>query len=975
MKKTWIFLVLTVLLIAALAVPAMAATSGTSCACGEVSEGTCSTCGTPAYEWKPLESTDLTESGAYYLTEDMTIPGGFTIKDNINVVIDLNGKTVTSAKGGKGNRDGIIDFYQTGNTGSATGAAVGATATFINGGMHVAAASGVGTLARMYTNNTLILIDINVTTATLTTSLNGVLMDIAAGTVNIVDCTIDASNVTGVAGCVAKLASGAINIKGANTLIKAGTVSNTYNGVGGSSFNVEGGVLSLYDGEITGGLVKGAVATGGHGGSVSLRNSGATFNMYGGKITGGKVSTSDSNCFGGNIFVNAGTVNHSGGTVSGGVAGNYGGNVWLAWNAAAKYNLSGNGVIQNGTAAWGGGNVGIYGAATFAQSGGTIKNGVVTGAGSGAANIYVYGNYEISGGSVEGGTGNATTGSVSAIASSSVIKVSGTGKIDASAATSMASGAAINVAKAGGTLTMTGGTVVGGTVTGNGGAIAADKNAVVNISGGHVDGSGATANYGPAISVGAASVTISGGKVTGGTASSGGATIAMVANGGVLNISGTAELIGGSTQGWYGGGIIGWAGAVSGTVNISGGKLTGGSCKYGGPSALVQYTGNTLNITGGTIEQNVKFMQVNASNNPTLKISGNPVIGADNTKGLILQGAGIEFSIPAAMTAGANVNILCSSYDYTQNFATAADETIATNAAQYFKYNGSPFAVAEGSELYFFGALKFDTENNAYTKTTLYNVAGNGIKAGGTYQLVADAKYEALDWSEAGANIVLDLNGKSLTITGDANFGGAKLINNTVNGYTAGTGAVTVGGDITGWPARTYVHYDAELGKNVRYMTVNDNGTLTVHRIYLAITKARLVLDADKPEDAMLNYVVTFKTDDVLKAKLTYGMILKGETEVHLPYTTTDDDTFSVGITGAINAPENMVWAQGYLTLEDGWDEAAKEVTSATKAMSLRSLIEKVNARETIADEIKNAVKALLGIMNTDGWAIDKFTA
>lgn len=167
----------------------------------------------------------------------------------------------------------------------------------------------------------------------------------------------------------------------------------------GGVIRVRGGKFDLYSGTVCYSEAAAGAYQGGVIYAQAYNNVGATVNLYGGTVEGGKTSER-----GGNIFVNGeGTVvNLIGATVQGGHTGTGnnavgGGNVFVM--GGGLFRMTG-GSITGGTADNYGGNVGV-GSGTFIMEGGEITGGT---AAAGAADVYVYyneGTFQIKGGKVD----------------------------------------------------------------------------------------------------------------------------------------------------------------------------------------------------------------------------------------------------------------------------------------------------------------------------------------------------------------------------------------------------------------------------------------------------------------------------------------------------------------------------------------------------------------------------------------------
>ncbi len=214
-----------------------------------------------------------------------------------------------------------------------------------------------------------------------------------------------------------------------------------------------GSILNLYDcsgsaGKITGGNA--ITPTANSGGGVYINN--GSLNMYGGTISGNTAE------YGGGVCVsgNSGTFNMRGGVIKENTANTTTGGVYV--KSSGKFNLY-EGEISNNT----GSGVGIANGSTVTMSGGTISSNVAsqTYANNGGGVYNGYGTFTMTGGTI---SGNTATGNGGGVHNSS------------------------------GTFTMTGGTISGNTATGNGGGVNNEDTFI--MTGGIISGNTATTNGG-----------------------------------------------------------------------------------------------------------------------------------------------------------------------------------------------------------------------------------------------------------------------------------------------------------------------------------------------------------------------------------------------------------------------------------------------------------------------------------------------
>ena len=342
----------------------------------------------------------------------------------------------------------------------------------------------------------------------------------------------------------------------AEGVISGGRVRNTQTGSpvsevwGGNIYNE--GTFNLYGGVISGGYAYTSSNYYPHisGGNIYSAE-GSVINVYGGTIKDGKVyksgSYSTSNGLGGGNIYSKGTVNISGGTISNGVVEKIG--------QVSHTNSRGN-YIYGGNIRMNGGVLNI--------SGGEILGGKLTGVAknaTGAMTAYVRGgsiyaascDVNISGGTISGGSID--------------VEVVGT-KGATTATTGYLQGG--NICVYGGTLDITGGTITGGTITGNVTDNVAGSGATLNnaIYGGNIailgeatatmtDGTvtlgsitktaGTNDVYGGNVSISDATFTMTGGTLSEGYAMYRGGNLS-VHSGGTATVGGNAIVKDGKTE-------------------------------------------------------------------------------------------------------------------------------------------------------------------------------------------------------------------------------------------------------------------------------------------------------------------------------------------------------------------------------------------------------------------------------------------
>lgn len=392
------------------------------------------------------------------------------------------------------------------------------------------------------------------------------------------------------------------------------------------------------------------------------------------------------------------------------------------------------------------------------------------------------------------------------------------GTLDGSAARTGAAGGTVCVNTVG-TFNMYGGTIIGGTsVTGYnastdsttgglGGAVRVDG--LMNMYDGLITGGSAEAYYmestaayrsglGGNVWVNTKGVVnMTGGTIIGGTATSGGGNV-YLSGGGQFHMSGDAQILdgeitapgknGGSVYivkkavftmdgGTISGGITRNCGGVMvvyGTLNMNGGTISGGKVldsvtgkeKVSNNENLFVVNG-TLNMTGGLIKGHVQLITTGDNKN-TVNISGTAQIkGAeDNCANLYIPGG--DLINVGTMKKGAEVYVTASGI-----FSAAT----ADANKQYFHHDSNDIDIQIYEKCLFAGRFQclcgaWDGEHHgecdgtqlafgAWTSSTsLPTTTGN-------YYLTKDVTCNQQNINGDGTNVVLDLNGH--TVTGNAN--------------------------------------------------------------------------------------------------------------------------------------------------------------------------------------------------------------
>ena len=319
----------------------------------------CSHCGELVH-WNPYSGGSIAKAaGHYYLPNDITARNQFSVTHetkDYEVVLDLNGHTVTKASG----RFALVSEGESltvmDSVGGGRICAPGSNG--INGGVVMVSSGGR--------------------------------FDLKAGTLELLKTDVK----SGYGGVVYMSGSASVFNMDGGTLTGGVVYSKNSeaNGCGGNLY-VYGGTFNMTAGTITGGQAYGAsyeengktVTTKGLGGNIYI-TTGSRVNITGGSIEGGYAGD-----YGGNIYSynNNATIHLSGVTVSGGSALLRGGNIHVD---SGKWTLDGNTVIKGGTAgtekkAGYGGNIAMYGGEMTLKAA-TVEDGTASGGG----NLYIYRN-------------------------------------------------------------------------------------------------------------------------------------------------------------------------------------------------------------------------------------------------------------------------------------------------------------------------------------------------------------------------------------------------------------------------------------------------------------------------------------------------------------------------------------------------------------------------------------------------------
>ncbi len=441
-------------------------------------------------------------------------------------------------------------------------------------------------------------------------------------------------------------------------------------------------VFRFFGGTVSSGSIASSTTTenAGYGGNLYMEN--GTVYVYGGTFETGTTTTTKG--YGGNIAaMNSAKINILGGEIKSGT-GKSGGNIYCE-GASVTFTLSG-GMIHSGRGVDRGGNITLY-SGTMNLSGTSVYGGSLSsksGRGgnisvdngtlniSGTAKIYG-GTVGIAGSSTDARGGNIFSGN------SGTVNVSG-GEIYDGVCRGTATGASVAGGNADfqGTFIMTGGTFTGGTAV-RGGNIALMQTGTKTISGGKI--SGGTAVSGGSLYINRISgttttypctVTITGTAVIeNGTATDNGGLVNNL--GGTLTVSG-GTLRNGTASGKGGAIFMSTVSGAENSVTITDDALIRDCTTSGIRGGSIAITGGTLTISGGTISgghaNNKSARGGNISvEGGSLTVSSDAKIldgiagdgtGTDNRGGNIFTTSGTSLTISGGTISGGSVSGLYS---------------------------------------------------------------------------------------------------------------------------------------------------------------------------------------------------------------------------------------------------------------------------------------------------------------------------
>ncbi|MCM1546361.1 MAG: InlB B-repeat-containing protein [Clostridiales bacterium] len=444
--------------------------------------------------------------------------------------------------------------------------------------------------------------------------------------------------------------------------------------------------------------------------------------------------------------------------------------------------------------------------------------------------IYVLGTLTIKGsGTITGGTVGSGGGAL-AVYSGNLTLNGGTIKGN----TSGGYGGAVCVDSAG-TFTMNGGSIVGNTATGNGGGVYVDK-ATFTMNGGTIGGSAANKNTatngGGIYAQGNSNVTINGGTISYNSATN---TDNSGSGGGLYlnssNLVMTGGTISNNTADDDGAGIC-----MSGTATISGGRINDNATTltnsgHTGGGIFVSGTNTTLNLTGGSVQNNVACQGggIFVTSGATLNLGA---VKTENNK-TTYSGSAVIGNNRYTSSAGG----ICIGTGSTLNFygGTTAGNYVVTASAPTTKVT-SPASGVNGGGIY----------NNGTVKMYGGTISGNSAYNGAGVIDVNNATFDMYGGEISGNTATSTGGGVYVHSNGAFNLNDGKISGNTATtggGVYQGSQFYMRGGEISGNTANAggglyngawYSQMDNGVIKNNTATKADDNSNALGSNVYTA---------------------------------------------------------------------------------------------------------------------------------------------
>ena len=574
------------------------------------------------------------------------------------------------------------------------------------------------------------------------------------------------------------------------------------------------------------------------------------------------------------------------------------------------------------------------------------------------------------------------------------------GWIDGDTATN---GGAIYTNTASTTFNMHNGVIRGGVATTGGGNVYLYKG-TMNMHGGLImDGSAKSA--GNIYNYQGATVNINGGIIAYGTATDTGGNLRHASTSCVTNMTGGLMYAGTATSG-------GNAYPNNGKFIMTGGSLVGGVATTGSSGNLYAHCGNYY-ISGsgkGSGDPYTKnFISIGDTNPdddiPAPLISGGKaktyggnvfVDGTLNLGDCTITGGRTEGNggdlyfanvahvvVESGYASSTKVYLAASLITQLQNNRALTNTkcTVMNGELIAENYDNASLVNTTEGKLGLGGAALVEVATGKLTWFTNAQSAADACKATQFVRLFAPT-----NTLEMKGDLVLDMNGTDLTVTGSGKLYGFDTANDTYTDY----GMATVTG-VTVEPM-----YNAP--NNCRYVAVTNEAGTSFHRLGISISHVSL-----RPSVSGVYYKGTWNCDDVLAAQIaSYGVAVSVEnmpgenfaTDDDTLYTTMDGSSFVSGQAQTSAIIQNILTAEGnngtngqteiyaaaYAVMEDGTVVVGddRNVTEGGVSYSLYDVLQNVNRRwPKLTDEQQAAVKAFYNVdaETMESWNLYNITA